>query len=291
MARQRTEPNPAAAPPPESVQAVTVLRFATGEDGATPESEDVQVAVEAPVVIDVQDGDSYTIYCSPTDMMELAVGFLLAEGLIDRFEDLEELRPCEYDPRTVRVRLRKAPKPGGVKRHLPIVSACGLCGSEAIDRLVRALPRSGDTLRLPTAAIRTAAETLRREQRVFPATGGTHAVGLFDAAGVFHSFAEDIGRHNAMDKAIGRLLLAGGEARGLAAMLSGRASLEMLVKAARAGLEAVVAVSAPTSLAVHVAERCHITLCAFVRGTRATAFAYPHRLETALSLTTSGGPA
>jgi FdhD protein len=115
---------------------------------------------------------------------------------------------------------------------------------------------------------------------MFEACGGTHAVGLFDAAGELVAHAEDTGRHNALDKAIGRCLRSGRSPAGLGAELSGRVSLEMVGKCVRAGIEMISAISAPTSLAIEVAERCGLTLCAFVRESRATVFTHPQRVIT-----------
>lgn len=127
----------------------------------------------------------------------------------------------------------------------------------------------------------TAAD-LHRAQELFPRTGGTHAALLAEVSGRRLAFAEDVGRHNALDKAIGACLL---EPRwrqvpaGALAMLSGRVSVELIVKCARAGIELVAAVSAPTATAVEAAQRCGITLCGFVRPGRLTVFTHRHRLR------------
>jgi len=127
----------------------------------------------------------------------------------------------------------------------------------------------------------TVRENLASEQVLFDACGGTHAVGVFDESGRILSSAEDAGRHNALDKAIGNCLLKGIPMAGRGAALSGRVSLEMVSKCARAGIELISAISAPTTLAIEVAESCGITLCAFVREKRATVFTHPHRLADA----------
>jgi FdhD protein len=121
-------------------------------------------------------------------------------------------------------------------------------------------------------------EEMRRRQQIFAQTGGTHAAAIFNRQGNVVAFAEDIGRHNALDKCIGQCLLAGEPTAGCGAALSGRLSLEMVVKAARAGIEIIAAVSAPSSLAVDAATHCGITLCGFVREDRLTAFSHPARI-------------
>ena len=123
-----------------------------------------------------------------------------------------------------------------------------------------------------------AREGLAGRQTLFEVCGGTHAAGIYDESAAILSYAEDAGRHNALDKAIGKCLLTDTPTRGRAAALSGRVSLEMVSKCARAGIELISAISAPTTLAIEVADRCGITLCAFVRENRATVFTHPRRV-------------
>jgi FdhD protein len=113
---------------------------------------------------------------------------------------------------------------------------------------------------------------------LFTRTGGTHAAGIFTVTGELLAIGEDIGRHNAFDKAMGQCVLRGVPTAGRAAVLSGRVSVELVAKAARAGLELIAAVSAPSSLAIQVAERCQVTLCGFVREKRATVYTRPQRI-------------
>jgi FdhD protein len=230
----------------------------------------------------VEQLETYTILCTPEHREALAAGFLLSEGVIERRADLAHLAPCESSEDVIRVRLhRRIPSLGDPGRNLLIVSSCGLCGAEELEAKMGSLPPVGDTLRVRPAVLRTASEALRDHQPQFRACGGTHAAGIFDRRGTILAAAEDTGRHNALDKAIGLCLLADRPIAGCGVVLSGRVSLEMVGKCARAGLELVAAISATTSLAIDVAERCHITLCAFVRETRATVFTHPHRIQDA----------
>ena len=119
---------------------------------------------------------------------------------------------------------------------------------------------------------------MREQQGIFERTGGSHAAAIFNTAGEVVAVAEDLGRHNALDKAIGLALLQHGSVAGYGAVLSSRLSLEMVVKAVRTDLEIVLAVSAPTSLAVDVAQHFGVTLCGFVRDKRATISSHPHRI-------------
>lgn len=260
-------------------RAVTARRISTGKSGVEARDEGCDVAVEAPLTIDIGDLDSFTLLCTPDDKAAMTVGFLFSEGVIDGMDDVESLGECADDPNVMRVGLApRSPRAHGEGRHLLIVSSCGMCGSESIEDRVAALPRVGETLTVPVTTLWSVQQAMRRRQTLFDRCGGTHAASIFDAGGEIVAFAEDIGRHNALDKAIGRCLIDGRSPAGLGAALSGRVSLEMVGKAARAGIEVIAAVSAPTSLALDAAEHCGITLCAFVRETRATVFTGPSRV-------------
>ena len=264
----------------EPVATVRARRISTAEkDHTSVVEEDVGVVVEAPLTIDVEGIENYTLLCTPSDAKALAYGFLYTEGIIDSTSQVVHLEPCEDVKNVIRVRLSGGiPRIGDPNRNLLIVSSCGACGTEDLDNRIEALPRVGDTLRVNPALFHSVRDRLRRKQSLFELCGGTHAAGVYDQSGRILTFAEDAGRHNALDKAIGKCLLEGTPTAGLAAALSGRVSLEMVSKCARAGIELISAISAPTTLAIEVAEKCGVTLCAFVRETRATVFTHPHRL-------------
>lgn len=265
----------------DALRTVPGRRIGTASDppAAEPVEEELQVVLETPVVIDVAGVGSYTILCTPHDKLDLAAGFLLSESLIESLSDIASLKLCDYDPDIVRVQLadgaRRAPQDD---RSLLISSSCGLCGSEKMTRRLGALPKVGSSLRISKAALRRASEHLGRVQKLFARCGGTHAAGIFEAGGELLAYAEDAGRHTALDKAVGKCLRRGLATRGSGAMLSGRVSMEMVGKCARAGIEILGAISAPTSLAVDLARRCNITLCVFVREQRATILTHPDRI-------------
>lgn len=266
------------------IEQTRALRIFTGEDPGASVEESVGVVAETTVTIDIVGLDSYTVLCTPTDLRAMVVGFLYTEGIICSLEDIEHYQQEEGragDAARVRVKLRgealKNTGPGA-GRNLLVVSSCGMCGSESLDQKVAALPLVGDSLQLAGRVLREAAASLSAEQVLFRASGCTHAAGIFDEQGRMMAMAEDTGRHIALDKAIGRCLLSDRAVAGHGAMLSGRVSLEMVSKCARAGIELIAAISAPTSLALAVAEQCNITLCAFVRDTRATVFTHPRRI-------------
>jgi FdhD protein len=267
---------------PEAVRYVRADRISTGGAAKGPVEENVCVVEEAAITIDVESVETYTILCTPTDKRALAVGFLFSEGVIDRMADVKVLKECDDDPNTIRVRLAgKVPRIDDAGRNLLIVSSCGACGSENLRQRIDALPRVGDAFKIEAGQLRSVYNALRKQQKLFEACGGTHAAAVFDERGNIVASAEDAGRHNALDKAIGKCLLDGVETTGRGVTLTSRLSLEMVGKCARAGIELITAVSAPTTLAIDVARNCNITLCAFVRETRATVFTHPVRVVDA----------
>lgn len=259
----------------ESVRRVEPLRIST--DGGPSVRDPCDVVVEELVSVAVEDVGSYTLMCTPCDVKALAVGFAFSEGIISTIDDCLELT---YLPDQHVVSLRVAePACGASDRSLIVTSSCGMCGSRSIAKYLAGQITSGDLLRVPPSMLRAVTEEMLERQGLFTRTGGAHAAGIFTADGRMIAFAEDIGRHNALDKAVGKCLMQNVSPAGHGLVLSGRVSLELIAKAARANIEIVAAVSAPSSLAIQAARSCNITLCGFVRGRRATVYTHPHRIE------------
>jgi FdhD protein len=235
--------------------------------------EDAALIVEEPLEI-VVDGEQYAVVMrTPGDDLALAAGFCLAEGLIESRADLGSIQACEVENANQVSVVRAGdhlPPPRRI-RH-PISSSCGLCGRDMIEDVAKRLPELRADCRFSLTGLLAMGQRLQEAQQHFRPTGGTHAAGLFDEGAALLSAAEDVGRHNALDKAIGRLLLADrlGEAR--LAFLSGRCSFEMVQKVARAGIPVVASISAPTELAVDLARRAGITLVGFVRRETLTVY-------------------
>jgi FdhD protein len=230
---------------------------------------------------------------------ELAAGFLFAEGVVSRREDLVRLTDCPDAEAAEgadggegadgaacenRVWAQLAPHLdpdlAPLERHFFATSACGVCGKAGLESLHQAghgpLPAGFTVDRRVLAAL---PERLRGGQGIFDATGGLHAAALFDAAGELLAVREDVGRHNALDKLIGWALLEGRLplSEGVV-MVSGRSSYEILQKCLAAGVPVVASVSAPSSLAVQLAETFHVTLIGFLRGDRFNVYAAPERV-------------
>ncbi|MGD9153280.1 MAG: formate dehydrogenase accessory sulfurtransferase FdhD [Gammaproteobacteria bacterium] len=236
-----------------------------------------QVVIERVITIQVDDVSNYAILCTPSDVKALVVGFLFAEGIIEDFSDIIDIADYNSVSKVIAVKV-EAPAQTASKRNLLVTSSCGLCGTRNIENLLNVIPACDTTLYFAVAELNSLVEKLHAKQIIFQQTGGAHAAGIFNSAGEIITFSEDIGRHNALDKAIGGCLLQNYDAHGCGVVLSSRVSFEMVAKAARAGIEMIVAVSAPSSLAIEAAEKWNITLCGFARGENANVYTGLHRL-------------
>ena len=244
--------------------------------GSAPDKSLRTVVVESALVISVDGKADYAIMRTPGHDRELTVGFLLSEGIIGEIGDVTMLMECPDAPNAMTVRTALAEST--VKRNLVVNSSCGLCGRVDMDSLLAGLSAVEGALRLNVSVLYAVPQAVRKAQALFSETGGTHAAALFDGNGRLVVVREDVGRHNALDKVIGHALLTGVSMTGLGVFLSGRASLEMIVKAAHARIPWVAAVSAPTEAAVDAARRLGITLCGFVRGDEVTIYSREDRI-------------
>ncbi|WP_030167670.1 formate dehydrogenase accessory sulfurtransferase FdhD [Spirillospora albida] len=247
-----------------------VLRLSTtGARGRRPDT----LAVEEPLEIRVAGAPLTITMRTPGHDFDLAAGFLAAEGIIGGAGDLASMRFCAgtEEQNTLDVALAPGvPLPdASLTRAFTTTSACGVCGKSSIEalRVTRPHDIAADRVRLTPATLAALPDRLRAAQRAFDRTGGLHAAGLFDAGGALRALREDVGRHNAVDKVIGWALRRGPlPLAGHVLMVSGRASFELTQKAARAGIPVLAAVSAPSSLAVELAEDAGMTLVGFLRG-------------------------
>lgn len=258
--------------------------------------EDV-LAAEEPLEIRFGNLSFAVTMRTPGDDFDLVAGFLVSEGIIASQADLVSLRFCAGEDETGRQTFNVVEaqfRPGlalpDTGRHVYTSSCCGICGSTSIEAVRKTLTYDvhEDQLRVPVDVIARLPEQLREAQALFDKTGGVHAAGLFKIDGGGEAellcLREDVGRHNAVDKVIGWALREGLlPLRGTVLQVSGRASFELVQKAALAGIPVLAAVSAPSSLAADLAADTGITLVGFSRGKSLNAYAGQERLAPALS--------
>jgi FdhD protein len=255
--------------PPHSAAAVDVLRLPAGT------TEHDHVAVEEPLEIRIGGRPVAVTMRTPGHDEELALGFCLSEGLRPRAARL----PDDLAANTVDV---DAPgfDPARLQRSFYTSSSCGVCGKGALEAVAVEAARVEADLRLPLSLVASLPDRLREAQAAFAVTGGLHATGLFSAAGETLCVREDVGRHNAMDKVVGWAFGQGLlPLAGQVLCVSGRLSFELVQKAAVAGCPILVAVGAPSSLAVELAADRGVTLCGFARRGAVNVYTEPWRIQ------------
>jgi FdhD protein len=254
-----------------------VIRF---ERGRRSEDDD-RLAEEVPVAMHF-DGEPFAVMMTtPADLEDFARGFSLTEGKVQSVSDIVDIEVREVlegivvDVRTASG-LSLAPQRA---RELPGRSGCGICGSRELEDVVRHPPPVAAGPVIGPDAIEHALESLRSRQPINAFTGSVHAAAWAAPDGTIVDVREDVGRHNALDKLIGAMLVAGTDPRDGFLAITSRASYEMVTKAAVAGMTIVVAISAPTALAVHLAVDCGVTLLGFARPGRFNIYSRPERIR------------
>ncbi len=248
------------------------------------------LVVEEPLEIRVGGTALAVTMRTPGDDMDLAAGFLVSEGVVTETGELRAMRYCAgatqegvntYNVLDLELRGGVAPPDPSLARAFYTTSSCGLCGKASLDA-VRTSARwavADDDLVVTAATLAELPDRLREAQQVFDQTGGLHAAGLFDANGRLLVLREDVGRHNAVDKCVGWALREGLlPLRRTVLFVSGRASFELTQKAWMAGIPLLAAVSAPSSLAVDLAQEAGMTLVGFLRGTTMNVYSGTHRV-------------
>jgi FdhD protein len=282
------------------MQQVTAPTVRLRGDAASPDVE--ELVAEEPLELRVRgadEGEAATeslavIMRTPGHDDELAAGFLFTEGLLADRDELASLLPGSDpdglpSPHVIEVvpaadvDLLGRARAEGYSRRFVVNTSCGVCGKNSVAAACAALaPISRGGLVVAPSLLYGLPDRLRAEQRVFAHTGGLHAAALFDARGALVALREDVGRHNAVDKLVGRALLDGTLPLDEHVLLvSGRLSYEIVLKALAARIPLVAAISAPSSLAVELADASGITLVAFLRGTGANVYTHPWRIVAA----------
>jgi len=269
----------------DAQQPVEIVRVRTG----TRTRDRDRAATEEPLEIRIHDRPFAVIMRTPGADRELAAGFLLAERVLRQSDDLGTIAHCtDRDAagaeNVVNVTLADGSASSleqliADRRQVTTNSSCGLCGRRTIESLAADAAPILASWTVTAAVIAAMPAQLRARQAVFDETGGLHAAGLFSRAGALVDSAEDVGRHNAVDKIVGRMLMR--EALPLSESMlcvSGRTSFEIVQKAVFAGIPVVAAVSAPSTLAIALAETLGVTLIGFVRGDGFNIYAHPGRI-------------
>lgn len=272
-----------------STRSRRIARVADGHAQLRVDSLAVEEPLEIRLVTATSDEVVTVTMRTPGSDAQLALGFLIAERIIDNVRQVAAFRPCGARLNVLKIELAPGvtPRLQTIARNFASTASCGLCGKSSLDAVTASIPTDLAPVATPAIApgvLQKIPEQLRAAQSVFDATGGLHAVAAFSFDGELSALFEDVGRHNAFDKLVGATLMAGAtdlSARIVA--LSGRAGFELIQKAAVARAPIVVAIGAPSSLAVELAERMGITLIGFLRQSSFNVYTHPERVALGLA--------
>jgi len=262
----------------EALRQLPALRSAAGVRDAREEA----VVVEAPVAL-LYNGEPFAVMmATPSDLADFALGFALSEGIVatpGEFRLVDEVHGAGGVALHAAIPQARHDALAARRRNLEGRSGCGLCGVETLQEALRPVPRVAATGSIALAQIRAALAALAQRQPLNARSGGVHAAGFAHAGGLL--VREDVGRHNALDKLVGALAHAGIAPDSGFLVVTSRASYEIVHKAATAGIGVVVAISAPTDLAIRVAAEAGIALAAFARGDSLNLYTHPGRIRDA----------
>ena len=263
-------------------QHVSVANWRLGQPSSTDAERDDSIASEVPVALTYNRVSHVVMMATPADLEDFGLGFSLTEGLIGRVDDLQGMRII---PREGGIELAMTiteewfDRLSTQRRNMSGRTGCGLCGAETIEQALRDPPPVDKTIEVSNGALQKAVTALNSHQPLQAVTGATHGAAWCNLQGEIVQLREDVGRHNALDKLIGSLFAAGFDPSGGFVLVSSRASYEMVYKAAAAGMELIMAVSAPTSLAVDFAQRSGVTLVGFARPGRHNIYTFKERIK------------
>lgn len=263
---------------------VRVARLAVGPSGAA--AGERAIPEETPVAI-VHNGSTYAVMmATPSDLEDFGYGFSLTEGVIGQLSDVESIETLEFDDEDgvvgVEIRLwinaERAGQMVARRRQIAGPTGCGLCGVESLELAVKPARAVGEGRRFTAAEVSRAIAALPPAQTLNHQTRAVHAAAFWEPGAGLIAVREDVGRHNALDKLVGHLVRGGHAAGGGIVLLTSRVSIEMVQKTAMLGASVLVAVSAPTALAVRTAQAAGITLAAIARDDGFEVFTHPHRI-------------
>jgi FdhD protein len=246
------------------------------------ETDDV-VAIEEPLEIYIDGSPHYLTMRLPGEEMYLALGYCFSEGIIDSMDDVHIVHYCgEEAGNRVDITLdpkRKAAKGLTIKeKRLTTYSSCGICGKEMVEDICMSLRHRENSFVIPVFRIGKIIGIVKQRQQIFAKTGATHAAGIFNRDCELLAVSEDLGRHNALDKAIGRLVFEGKVGEAMIVVVTSRVSYEMIQKTGRSGAEILIGISPVTSLAVELAKKINLTLIGFARNGRSNVYTVAERI-------------
>lgn len=262
-------------------QEVTTLRIRDGEvfDFTHP------LAEEEPLEIRIDGNLVAVIMRTPGHEKELAAGFCYSEGYVTSLSDIGLIEHCTSEGKDVRNTINvRLSRPDALKRAIiaptmPAFSGCGVCGRGAIEEIIRSIQPVEGKIMVSLSVLQKLNDALESAQTLFQSTGSVHAAAIFDRDGRLIVCHEDLGRHNALDKAIGHCLIRRIDLKDKVLMLSGRASFEMISKAAMSRIPVIASISAPTLQAVQLGETLNCTIIGFLRGRGMNIYAHKWRVE------------
>lgn len=262
-----------------NVLSIPVVKYSDSEFSSSTK----KVAMEEPLEIYIDDEPFYMTMRLPGEEIPLAVGLCFTDGIIRSMDDLAGANYCsDLSANKINIYLSgKRKKEGPIaqkQKKSPTYSSCGICGSDMIQDLSSLTKKIDIKTVIEFSKLSIMQQAVVEKQGVYHETGGTHAAGLFDAQGNLLTFAEDVGRHNALDKAIGKALFAQKIHEVAIVQLSSRLSYEMVMKATKVGAEILSGVSAATTLAIELARTMGLTLIGSFRGNKGDVYTYPERL-------------
>jgi FdhD protein len=262
---------------------VPVANWRLGQPASADTQRDDSIASEVPVALTYNRLSHVVMMATPSDLEDFGLGFSLTEGLIATPADLLAVRII---PREGGIELAMTiteewfDRLGTQRRNMAGRTGCGLCGAENIEQALRYPSPVGHTIELSNSSVQKAVTSLNAHQPLQAVTGATHGAAWCNLEGDIIQLREDVGRHNALDKLIGSLFRAGTRPENGFVLISSRASYEMVYKAAVVGMEVIVAVSAPTTLAVEFAQRSGVTLVGFARPGRHNIYTFKERIKS-----------
>ncbi|WDS37168.1 formate dehydrogenase accessory sulfurtransferase FdhD [Pseudoxanthomonas sp.] len=267
--------------PVPTEDAGSVVRSVARHRGARALQLDDNIAEEVPVAFVYNDAPFAVMMATPADLEDFAQGFALSEGIVERIDDAQVIS-VEHLLEGVEVRVGIPADREQIlqsrRRSMSGRSGCGVCGSELLEAALRSPAPVGEGIAVTTTALQRALRELRSQQPLNARTGATHAAGWALADGRIVLVREDVGRHNALDKLIGAMHRAGFDPQSGFLVVTSRASYEMAMKAASAGIAFMAAISAPTALALSLAQRTGLTLLGFARDDGQAVYTHPRRL-------------